>query len=244
MNRINIRIFNQPWDANQFIINQWKEIGDEAVREKGNYTVALSGGKTRVPLFRRLSQDTENTCWRNTHIFMVDERFVPPGHPDSNQRMIRDNLIERTMIPNNHFHPYPIKKSITNSVITYQRQLKHFFQLKAEELPVFDFVLLGIGQDGHTASLFPENQKSYYHFNLVHAVRLSRLHTMRMTLTIPVLNQAKNIFFLVLGKQKSKIIKVLLEQKNKRLPASRIDPVQGKLVMVLDLEAASLLRSP
>ena len=175
---------------------------------------------------------------------MVDERFVPVDHPDSNQLMIRENLIVHNFICDEHFYPIPIKEDSKSSAKAYQCILKKFFSLESGKLPVFDLILLGIGIDGHTASLFPGDSEIMQSRKLVGTLYPNGFKHERITLTLAVLNQAKNIFFLVLGREKSEIVKNVLERKNRELPATHLDPSNGKLLFVFDREAASLLNFP
>ncbi len=244
INCINCKIFAASDEAYRFIFNQWLTIASEAIQKKENFTVALSGGKTPIPLFKMLRSNSGNIFWENTHVFMVDERFVPENHPDSNQQIIRENLIGHNLIPDEHFHAIPIKEDSKSSANAYQSMLVDFFCIKPGKLPVFDLILLGIGEDGHTASLFPGDPKIMHSQGIVHSINLNRLKHARITLTLPVLNQAKNIYFVVLGREKAKIVKTVVEGKNRVLPATSIDPINGKLLFILDREAASLLEIP
>ena len=241
MNCNHCKIFSTSDKANQFIVTQWSAIASRAIQNKGNFTVALSGGKTPMKLFKLLRNSIRNDLWNNTHIFMVDERFVPVDHPESNQLMIRENLIVHNFIGDEHFYPIPIKEDSKSSAKAYQCILKKFFSLELGKLPVFDLILLGIGMDGHTASIFPGDSRIMQSRKLVRAVHLTGFKHERITLTLAVLNQAKNIFFLVLGRGKAEIVKNVLERKNRELPATQIDLPNGKLLFVLDREAASLL---
>jgi len=244
MNCNHCKIFSTSDKANQFIVTQWSAIASRAIQNKGNFTVALSGGKTPMKLFKLLRNSIRNDLWNNTHIFMVDERFVPVDHPESNQLMIRENLIVHNFIGDEHFYPIPIKEDSKSSAKAYQCILKKFFSLESGKLPVFDLILLGIGIDGHTASLFPGDSEIMQSRKLVGTLYPNGFKHERITLTLAVLNQAKNIFFLVLGREKSEIVKNVLERKNRELPATHLDPSNGKLLFVLDREAASLLNFP
>ncbi|HKK83767.1 MAG TPA: 6-phosphogluconolactonase [Atribacterota bacterium] len=241
MNCNHCKIFSTSDKANQFIVTQWSAIASRAIQNKGNFTVALSGGKTPMKLFKLLRNSIRNDLWNNTHIFMVDERFVPVDHPESNQLMIRENLIVHNFIGDEHFYPIPINEDSKSSANAYQCTLKKFFRFEPGMLPMFDLILLGIGRDGHTASIFPGDSGIMQSRKLVRAVDLTGFKHERITLALTVLNQAKNIFFLVLRKGKAEIIKNVLERKNRELPATHIDPPNGKLWFVLDREAASLL---
>ena len=242
--RIHDKIFTTPDEVHQSLFQQWRNIASAAIEKNGYCTVALSGGNTPQKLFRNLRESLKNDFWENTGIFMVDERFVPENHPDSNQKMIRENLLGQDFNNHPYFYPIPIMEDVKKSAQAYQDILINFFSLKPGELPVFDLILLGIGEDGHTASLFPEDLKKMETQNLVLPIHLEKLKQERITLTLPVLNQAKNIIFLVLGREKAGIVKTLLAGDDRRLPAARIAPKSGNLFFYLDYEAASLLDFP
>lgn len=172
---------------------------------------------------------------------MVDERFISPYHKDSNQRMFREHLISKINIPLKNFHSVPIRNDVFQSAREYEQELKYYFKLKKEEYPVFDLILLGIGKDGHTASLFPNHQNLTDIKNLITAESVPHLNYQRISLTLRVINHSRNVIFLVTGKEKASIMYQILIKKSKKLPAAWIQPEKGILYFFLDKSAASLL---
>ena len=156
-NKKNIIIFKTIDNMADFIISQWKTISKRAIKEKGYFSVALSGGKTPVFLYRKLSHKRA-LPWDKTYIFQTDERFVPYHNKENNFHMISDRLLNKVGIPKETVYPISTKEDDSqSSAKRYERDLRSFFEVNAKA-PRFDLILLGIGEDGHTASLFPGTQ--------------------------------------------------------------------------------------
>jgi 6-phosphogluconolactonase len=225
-----------------FMIKKWKEVSRAAIEEEGFLTVALSGGKTPIPLYQRLALLKEGLPWEKTHIFLVDERFLPFQHPDSNFHMLKDTLLDQVPIPRQNIHPVPAGEATPQiAARKYEEDLRTFFKLAPDELPELDLILLGVGKDGHTASLFPGRLPINEPGQLVAAVMLDEMRHNRITLTLPVINQAKTIIFLVTGKNKAEVLGKVIYKKDSTLPASLVAPQTGNLIFLSDLEASSQL---
>jgi len=237
-----ILIFMTREKLYDFLIKKWKEISEKAVKERGFFTVALSGGETPVEFYQRLADSKNLFPWSNNHIFLADERFVPFKHPDSNYGMIRRDILERISLPPQNVHSIQIYQTPEISAEKYEEDLRMFFNLGKGEFPEFDLILLGIGVEGHTASLFPGDSALSETHRLTVAVHLDEERHDRVTLTLPVINHTRNIVFLVLGESKAEIIKQVLENPQSNLPASRVRTENGRLFFLLD-KAASLLLS-
>jgi len=234
----NVYIFDYEEALLDFGIQIWSNALQEAVRRKGLFCVAFSGGKTPLPFYQKLASLERREPWERTHLFLVDERFVPPHHPDSNFGMIAETLIRPARIPSPNVHPIPVDKGTPEAAAReYEENLRSFFKVQADEVPSFDLILLGIGEDGHTASLFPENRALEEAKKLAVAVKLDDSRHDRVTLTFPVLNRAAKVIFLAAGKRKAEIVSRVILEKNRLLPASRIHPVAGDLIFLLDREA-------
>ena len=136
--RIHDKIFTTPDEVHQSLLQQWIKIASDAIEKTGYFTVALSGGNTPLKLFQNLRENLKNDFWENTRIFMVDERFVPDNHPDSNQKMIRENLLRQCFYDHPYFYPIPIMEDVKKSAQAYQDILINFFSLQPGELPIFD----------------------------------------------------------------------------------------------------------
>jgi 6-phosphogluconolactonase len=225
-----------------FIIEFWKKICVASIGERGQTSVALSGGRTPVDLYSRLAWEENSLPWEKIHIFLVDERFVPWTDRDSNYGMIRDTLLRFVSIPEGNVHPIGANLSGPDQAAEeYEKEIVRHFRLRQGELPRFDLVLLGLGEDGHTASLFPGSTALRDADHLAGTVRLDkRLHD-RITLTLPVINNARHILFQVEGANKAEALKKVVEKQDPALPASLIDPAEAELLFLADKEAACLL---
>ena len=242
--KINIFVFDRYDKISDFAVKKWEEISADAIRDKDFFAVALSGGKTPAGFYEKLSNHRKGFLWNKTHIFLVDERFVPSHHEESNYRMIKHHLLDGLRIPTQNIHSISTQEDTPEkSSESYEKDLRNFFQLKSGEIPAFDLVMLGIGEDGHIASLFPRTSSLAESRRLVVPVNRDRLSDKRISITLPVINNAENIIFLVSGYNKAQVMKEILEEKNMMLPASRVNPGKGKVFLLMDEKAASLLSS-
>ncbi|HDZ01233.1 MAG TPA: 6-phosphogluconolactonase [Nitrospirae bacterium] len=236
-------VFENASDMSDFVVYKWKEMSRTAIKSKGRFDVALSGGTTPATLYQKLA-DTDNAIdWDKTHIFIVDERFVPFNNDKSNYKMIRSTLLDNIEIPKQNVHPVPTSgDSPSAAALTYEQDLTSHFDLSQNKLPEFDLILLGIGEDGHTASLFPNSPALDVTEHLTASVSPEDLAKQeRITLTFPVINNAKNVFFLVSGTNKAEVIDKIINGNDRSLPAANVNPAIGELFFLLDKDAASLL---
>lgn len=219
------------------------KIAKKSISDRGRFIVAFSGGSTPRAMNGRLSKEPylSDILWEKTYIFFVDERMVDFDHPESNFGTVHKDLLEKIPIPFGQIYPMPAMTRPENGAELYQRTLKTFFQSIGSNDPVFDLILLGIGKDGHTASLFPDQAFTYPAQAWVISIKGGNPNVFRLTLTYTVLNSARHIFFLVSGKDKAPIVQTLLEDNTVDLPAKNIKPLKGTLTWLLDQEAASLL---
>ena len=235
-----VHVFKTWQDAAQLIIKIWEKIAKKEISLNGRFTVALSGGKTPAGLYDMLSKYPKKSFWKDTHVFLVDERFVSPDHPESNYRLIK-KYITNTGLSLGGLHAVLTEGlSLEDSARWYEDELHTFFGSKPE-IPQFDLILLGIGEDGHTASLFPGSEGLNESKHLVLPAITDRIPHERISMTLPLINNAKYLIFYVIGKEKSSIMKKLLESHASLLPAALVRPVKGKLLYILDAEAASEL---
>ena len=138
------------------MVGKWKELSQEAFHDRGLFVAALSGGNTPRDFYGDLARLDERGIWRRTHIFMVDERYVPFTDADSNYGMLSRLLLDKVPIPAENRHPVPVQdKTIEMAADNYEAAIRSFFRLGKKERPEFDLIVLGVGEDGHTASLFP-----------------------------------------------------------------------------------------
>jgi 6-phosphogluconolactonase len=211
------------------------------------FTLALSGGSTPRRLHKRLSHETfaaGELSWDKIHFFWGDERHVPPDDPQSNFRMAQETLFASAPVPVQNIHRVHAEEP--DAVIAaekYERDLNSFFNLKTGQMPRLDCVLLGIGADGHTASLFPATTALKEKKRLVVANWVEKFQHHRITMTVPVLNHAAQVIFLVSGQEKAEVLKEILEGNYRPdlLPAQLIRPVHGKLLWLVDEAAGSCL---
>ncbi|MDA2934388.1 6-phosphogluconolactonase [Acidobacteria bacterium AH-259-D05] len=222
------------------------ELAHQGVACNGRFSVALSGGSTPKTMFTLLAGDDfrDRVPWQQVDFFWGDERCVPPDHRDSNYRMARETLLDNAPIPQeNIYRVHSELEDIASAAMQYQETLKKYFDLRAGELPRFDLVYLGMGDDGHTASLFPGTKALMERQRLVTENYVDKLSAYRITLTAPALNKGRNLIFLITGEGKASRVKEVLEgpYEPDRLPSQLIRPTDGKLLFILDRAAASQL---
>jgi 6-phosphogluconolactonase len=220
----------------------FRTLADMAVTERGRFAAALSGGSTPKELYALLGNKpcTDQINWKRVHLFWADERCVPPEHDDSNFKLARELLISRVPIPGENVHRIRGEAGAENAAAAYEQDLKTFFGNGG--WPIFDLVLLGVGEDGHTASVFPGSFQAMESDRLAAPVFPGTQKKDRVTLTLPVLNHAKQVLFLVSGYSKQRIIRHILQEGNPEgLPAGLVQPVAGVCTWFLDQDAASSL---
>ncbi len=215
----------------------------ESIAQKGCFAAALSGGSTPRQTNRMLAQKPHSLSidWDKTHIFWVDERCVSANDPASNYGVARKDFLDRIPIPVEHVHPMPGHVAPEEGVKIYHDELKTFFRPRKGECPVFDLIFLGVGTDGHTASLFPAVPCTALLKEWVVAVKGGIPDVHRLTLTYYVLNRAKKICFLVSGEKKALIVRAIFEDRQELLPAQKIQPLNGRLTWLMDRQASSFL---
>lgn len=221
-------------------------IAEAAVAQAGRFTVALAGGATPRGLYARLAAEPYGARlpWSETEVFWGDERCVPPDHPESNYRMAAETLLRHLPLRPGRIHrmrgedPDPAR-----AAAEYDALLRETFGVAPGVLPRFDLVLLGLGADGHIASLFPGSPALREVARLVVAVSVERLRARRLTLTLPVLNAAAAILFLVSGEDKAEALRAALEAAPgaEPLPAQLVRPREGTVTWLVDPAAARLL---
>ncbi|MFH0845467.1 MAG: 6-phosphogluconolactonase [Pseudomonadota bacterium] len=216
---------------------------ERCVKKKDRFVMAVSGGATPRGMFRLLPEGPYDSeiPWRKTHIFWVDERCVPETDPASNYGAAKIDFLDRVPIPKTQIHPMVTKEPPEVAARIYEKKLIQFFQRNGDPYPSFDLIFLGLGPDGHAASLFPGHAALDEIHRLVVAVKGGTPYMNRLTLTLPALNRASHILFMVSGKGKASILKRILEGEEMTLPAKKIRPVNGPLTWLLDKDAASLL---
>jgi 6-phosphogluconolactonase len=223
------------------------EMASEAAEAHGRARIAISGGATPRAAFELLADPSQpwrlRMPWERLELYWVDERCVPPGHADSNYRMTREALLDRVPLRLAQIHRMEGELEPEAAAARYESELRNTFRLEGAESPRFDLVSLGLGSDGHTASLFPYTQAIHEMSRLVAANQVPQSDAWRITLTWPVINHARSVFFLVSGEDKAAILRQVLTgpRDPERLPSQLIWPSSGILTFILDKAAASLL---
>lgn len=226
---------------------EFARLARAAITARGTFTVALSGGTTPRALYELLASDAVLRAaipWQRVAVFWGDERTMSPDHAESNYRMARETLLLKVPVAATNVHRIPAELSDPVAAASrYEAALRSAFSLADGDLPRFDLVLLGLGVDGHAASLFPGTDALHERQRLVVANRVNQLHTWRITLTFPAINSAATVLFLVSGVKKSRPLRDVLEgtRDPERLPAQWIQPTNGRLLWFVDREAAQLL---
>ncbi len=230
-------------------------LAQQAIAARGRFSVALSGGSTPRVLYVLLASPeyAQQIDWARVHFFWGDERAVPPDHPDSNYRMANEALLSRVLVPAQNVHRILAEKNPDDAARAYEKTLSEFFTPtpslprftgKGVRVgvgpPRFDLILLGLGADGHTASLFPHAPARRETARWVIAYFVDKAKKNRITLTAPVINAAENILFLVAGAEKAQAVRAVLrgDYRPDDLPAQLIQPTHGRMVWLLDREAA------
>lgn len=207
----------------------------EALSRRSVFNLAVSGGKTPLSLFRLLSspERAKRIDWERTAIYWVDERCVGPDHPESNYRLARQELLSR--VPITRFYRMKGEDNPVKAAEAYEAMLKDHFCLIPGEFPRFDCILLGVGDDGHTGSLFPDESATYETERLVVDQYIRKIKSSRITMTFPVLNNARCCVFMANGKEKHHVLSTALNlMAEPVLPAQMVRPINGSLVWIID----------
>jgi 6-phosphogluconolactonase len=225
---------------------RFAELAEVIVADKGRFAVALSGGSTPRAMFSILAEApyADGLPWRAIHFFWGDERCVPPDHADSNFRMTREALLEKVPVPPENIHRIPADDADPErAAAAYAETIARFFNPTPDDFPRFDLIFLGMGADGHTASLFPGTAALQVNNRIVVANYVEKFQSYRITLTAQTINSALNILFLVAGQDKAPALKEVIQgaRNISQYPSQLIEPNRGTLLWLVDEAAASLL---
>ncbi len=217
--------------------------GALAISARGFYAVALSGGSTPREVYALLASPTyaSRIDWKHVYIFWGDERAVPPNDPASNFRMANEALLSRVPIPPGNVHRIAAEKGASQAAAEYAETLRGLSRPGQDSVPCFDLILLGLGENGHTASLFPHSPLLRETRRWVAGEYVDEVHMERITFTFPLINAARNIFFLVAGAEKAATVRAVLRGASQpdMLPAQSVQPDTGQVVWLLDSAAAA-----
>jgi 6-phosphogluconolactonase len=240
-----VRRLTTPQDLFQAAAEEFLRTATEAIAQRGRFAVALAGGSTPKNLYALIAANASTTLpWGQMFFFWGDERHVPPDDPDSNFRMANEALLSKVPVPAANIFRVPTENPDASAVAqAYEQTLRKFFDVAPGEVPRFDLILLGMGPDGHTASLFPETAALQEKSRLVVANWVEKMKTSRITFTLPVLNAARCIAFLVSGTDKATALSEVLEGSapGEKYPSKLVRPSDGKLIWFVDRAAASEL---
>ncbi len=235
-----IKIVQNPDELSITAAELFIEIANDAIEKSGRFTVALSGGSTPKAMYRKLV--SSNLDWKRVFFFFGDERNVPPGDERSNFHMADNVLFKPLKLCEENIYRWQTEFGVPEKITTdYSKTIQSFFQ----GFPRFDLMLLGLGTDGHTASLFPDTDALNEQSEIAVANWVKSMNEYRFTLTFPVINNASNVVFLVSGKEKAAILKNVFDDRIFRelLPAQLVNPKDGTLFWLIDKPAAALLRA-
>jgi 6-phosphogluconolactonase len=235
-----VEVFGSPQELFAAAAKKFCSVGSSAIKDHGRFTVALSGGSTPRGLHQELvTHFSSQLQWDKVFFFWGDERHVPPDSSDSNYRMAKETLLSKLPIPPDNIFRVPAElPDARQAAAKYEQTIQKFFHLDPDSFPRFDFILLGMGPDGHTASLFPGTAALQEKDHLVVANWVEKLNAFRITFTYPVLNNAVCVMFLVSGDEKAEMVRRALKDPAANLPCQAVRPVDGELLWYLDKGAA------
>ncbi len=243
-----VNVFPNIEELNNFAAEKFVEIANDAINsERDSFAVVLAGGSTPKGLYQLLATDEykDKIDWRKVFFFFSDERNVLPTDTESNFRMAQENLFEPLSIQYFSVLRWNTELGEAERIAEdYNSTIKVFFGLDEEDgSPRFDLILLGMGADGHTASLFPFSEALHETEKFAVANPVEKLQTTRLTLTFPVINNARNVIFLVAGEEKAETLREVLEGEFQpdKFPSQNVKPTHGNLIWLVDEKAASLL---
>lgn len=226
---------------NQAAVDEIRAVAEAAIREHGRFTIALSGGNTPRAVYSLLAESKDNFPWAKTYFFFGDERSVPPDHPDSNYRMANEVLLSKIPVPAQNIFRIVAEAGAAEAAAQYEATLKEFFKVRPGQWPRLDLILLGMGEEGHTASLFPDSAALTESSRMVAGNWIEKLKTDRITFTFPLINSAGEAMFMVAGSAKAEIVKDVFLTEGETYPVQRVHPEHGRLLWIVDQAAASLL---
>lgn len=237
-----IQIYHDSLSLQVAAADLFVKYGQTAINDHGWFTVALSGGSTPQQLYELLATEpfARQISWQQVRIFWGDERCVSPDDEQSNQRMARAALLDKVPLPTSNIFPIVVEESPEKAARDYEAQLRSQF---SGELPRFDLILLGLGPDGHTASLFPGTAAVSEQHRWTSPATPQGQALARITLTLPVINAAANIIFLVTGETKAAMVHQIIDKPpiQPPLPAQLVKPTAGTLTWLLDKAAGQQL---
>ena len=242
--KIQCTVFDTIDSFNRAATNFWVRSARQAINARGIFHTVLTGGGTPGPIYQLLASSEYATQlqWENIHIYEGDERYVPHSHPDSNFGMAKRLMLDAVHIPEENLHPIPTHYTDAHEAAScYENEIRTSLKTGANQLPKFDLIMLGMGADGHTASLFPDTTALDENEKAVTALYVEKLKSWRVTMTYPVFNYARQVMVVVTGKEKARIIEhIFMKDAAEIYPIQKIKPV-GEFFWFMDSAAGELL---
>jgi len=241
--RTKVHIYADPSALARAAVEEFVHCASDALHERERFNVALSGGSTPRRIYELIATEhAEALEWERVHLFFGDERHVPPDDAQSNYRMVRETLLANPRVQP-VVHRIESERKADEAAAHYEAEVRKHFHISEKSQPQFDLILLGMGTDGHTASLFPGTAALNESVGIVVANSVPQLKTDRITLTFPAINHARRAIFLTAGMDKASMVKKVLcgTDGPAAYPSQRIHPLSGELVWMLDTAAASEL---
>jgi 6-phosphogluconolactonase len=237
MNKKNIKIADDANELARLAAERFVALSEQSIADQGVFSVALSGGSTPKKLYELLASEPFRSSidWEHVHFFFGDERNVPPESDESNFKMVNNHMFSKVQeLPSENIYRVAGEESAADAANKYEQELKDYFH---NELPRFDLILLGMGPDGHTASLFPDSPASEENVRWFVENWVEKFASYRLTLTFPVINNASNILFMVAGSDKAAVLQQVFEGAKNKYPAQRVIPINGQLMWLIDKTA-------
>lgn len=236
-----VKTFESVEKLNIFAAEKFVEIAKDSIEKRGVFTVALSGGSTPKKLYALLATEPFRSQieWQKIQFFFGDERFVPKDSEESNYRMANEALFSKVEIPVENIHRFVTENGDAKTVAeAMENEIREVFDLKENEFPNFDLVFLGMGADGHTASLFPETTALKENKRIVVENYVPKFETFRLTFIFPTINNARNIIFLIAGADKAETLHEVLygEFQPEKFPSQMVKPIDGRLIFLTDIK--------
>jgi 6-phosphogluconolactonase len=238
---VTVRIFENHEALSHAAAELFVELGKAAVASQGRFAVALSGGSTPRRFYELLGSSAyrDRVDWHQVHVFWADERCVPPDHRESNFKLIHDTLLSAVPLPEINIHRIRGEEGPEDAARIYEQDIKKYF---SPDRRAFNLVALGVGEDGHTASIFPNSEASHETNRIVIPIFRDKPHIPRVTLALTMINLAAHVLVLASGRSKSAIVREILAGENPRhYPAGLVRPVNGDLTWFVDREAATYI---
>ncbi len=237
----NIHTFGSTDEWCAAMVTTLEKVSAEAIHRNRRFSIALSGGTTPKAMYTHWAK-SRKTDWSRIHFFWSDERCVLSTHPDSNFRMAHESLLSKVNVPSSNIHRVPAEEDPMLASQQYEDEIRDFFGARTSAPPAFDVILLGLGDDGHTASLFPDTDALNVTDSWVVDNFVKKLKSHRITFSFPLINRARQVMFMVTGASKADVLADVIRHPDTSVcPAARVRPEQGEVLWFVDHSAAGKL---